>query len=66
MPPREHGGNCDIKDLSRGSKVYFPVYVPGGGLSMGDLHFSQGDGEIVRDDARESVDAAQISKYLSV
>ena len=46
MPPREHGGNCDIKDLSRGSKIYFPVYVKGGGLSMGDLHFSQGDGEI--------------------
>jgi len=46
VPPREHGGNCDIKDLSRGSKVFFPVYVPGGGLSMGDLHFSQGDGEI--------------------
>ncbi|HEX2840039.1 formamidase [Hyphomicrobium sp.] len=46
VPPREHGGNCDIKDLSRGSRVYFPVYVPGGGLSMGDLHFSQGDGEI--------------------
>lgn len=46
VPPREHGGNCDIKDLSRGSKIYFPVYVPGGGLSMGDLHFSQGDGEI--------------------
>ncbi len=46
VPPREHGGNCDIKDLSRGSRIYFPVYVPGGGLSMGDLHFSQGDGEI--------------------
>ncbi len=46
VPPREHGGNCDIKNLSRGSQVYFPVYVPGGGLSMGDLHFSQGDGEI--------------------
>ena len=46
VPPREHGGNCDIKDLSRGSRVYFPVYVPGAGLSMGDLHFSQGDGEI--------------------
>ena len=46
MPPREHGGNCDIKDLSRGAKVYFPVYVPGAGLSVGDLHFSQGDGEI--------------------
>ena len=46
VPPREHGGNCDIKDLSRGSVCYFPVYVPGGGLSMGDTHFSQGDGEI--------------------
>lgn len=46
VPPREHGGNCDIKDLSRGSKVYFPVYVKDGGLSMGDCHFSQGDGEI--------------------
>ncbi len=46
VPPREHGGNCDIKDLSRGSKIYFPVYVNGGGLSVGDLHFSQGDGEI--------------------
>ncbi|KAK9458838.1 Acetamidase/Formamidase [Lipomyces oligophaga] len=46
IPPREHGGNCDIKNLSRGSKSYFPVYVDGAGLSIGDLHFSQGDGEI--------------------
>ena len=46
VPPREHGGNCDIKDLTKGSRVFFPVYVKGGGLSMGDLHFSQGDGEI--------------------
>jgi formamidase len=46
VPPREHGGNCYIKNLSRGSCVYFPVYQKGGGLSMGDIHFSQGDGEI--------------------
>lgn len=46
VPPREHGGNCDIKNLSRGSRVYFPVYVKEAGLSVGDLHFSQGDGEI--------------------
>lgn len=46
VPPREHGGNCDIKNLSRGSRVFFPVYVKDGGLSMGDIHFSQGDGEI--------------------
>lgn len=42
----EHGGNCDIKNLSRGSRVYLPVHVPGAKFSVGDLHFSQGDGEI--------------------
>lgn len=46
VPGREHGGNCDIKNLSRGSRVYFPVYVKGAGLGLGDFHFSQGDGEI--------------------
>lgn len=46
VPPRENGGNCDIKDLSKGSRAYFPVFVDGAKLSVGDLHFSQGDGEI--------------------
>ncbi|KAF9477743.1 Acetamidase/Formamidase [Pholiota conissans] len=43
VPGREHGGNCDIKNLSRGSRCYFPVFVKGANLSVGDLHFSQGD-----------------------
>ncbi|EIM90719.1 Acetamidase/Formamidase [Stereum hirsutum FP-91666 SS1] len=46
IPGREHGGNCDIKNLSRGSRCYFPVFVDGANLSVGDLHFSQGDGEL--------------------
>ncbi|MGH6953081.1 MAG: formamidase [Alphaproteobacteria bacterium] len=46
IPPREHSGNCDIKNISRGSRIYFPVYVKDAKLSMGDFHFSQGDGEI--------------------
>ncbi|GBE88418.1 Acetamidase Formamidase [Sparassis latifolia] len=46
VPGREHGGNCDIKNLSKGSRCYFPVFVKGANLSVGDLHFSQGDGEI--------------------
>lgn len=46
VPPREHGGNCDIKNLTRSSRLYLPVYVDGAKLSLGDLHFSQGDGEI--------------------
>ena len=46
VPPRENGGNCDIKNLSRGSRLYLPVFIDGAHLSMGDIHFSQGDGEI--------------------
>ncbi|WP_431878248.1 formamidase [Micromonospora marina] len=45
-PPRENGGNQDIKNFTVGSRVFYPVYVPGANLSLGDLHFSQGDGEI--------------------
>jgi formamidase len=45
-PPRENGGNQDIKNLTKGTRVFYPVFVDGGNLSMGDLHFSQGDGEI--------------------
>ena len=46
MPARENGGNHDIKNFTRGSRVYYPVHVAGANLSGGDLHFSQGDGEI--------------------
>ncbi|GAA5882975.1 hypothetical protein JCM3774_002939 [Rhodotorula dairenensis] len=46
IPGREHGGNCDIKNLSIGSKTWLPVYVPGANLAIGDLHFSQGDLEL--------------------
>lgn len=42
----EHGGNVDINNISRGSTTYLPVHVPGAKFSVGDLHFSQGDGEI--------------------
>ncbi|MFB9378307.1 formamidase [Kineococcus gynurae] len=45
-PPRENGGNQDIKNLSKGTRVFYPVFVDGANLSLGDLHFSQGDGEI--------------------
>lgn len=45
-PPRENGGNQDIKNFTKGTRVFYPVYVDGANLSFGDLHFSQGDGEI--------------------
>ena len=46
VPARENGGNHDIKNFSRGSRVFYPVHVKDAKLSGGDLHFSQGDGEI--------------------
>ncbi|MFF4014087.1 formamidase [Streptomyces sp. NPDC001843] len=46
VPARENGGNHDIKNFTRGSRVFYPVHVSGAKLSGGDLHFSQGDGEI--------------------
>ena len=43
---RENGGNCDIKNLSRGSRIYFPVYVKGANLRWAISTSRQGDGEI--------------------
>ena len=46
VPPRRVGGNLDIRDNSVGTKLYLPVEVAGGMLSLGDTHAAQGDGEI--------------------
>jgi formamidase len=46
LPPRENGGNFDAKQLTRGAKLFLPVYVEGGLFSTGDGHFAQGDGEV--------------------
>ncbi len=46
IPPRETGGNMDVRQLVAGSCLYLPVHVPGALVSIGDLHFAQGDGEV--------------------
>lgn len=46
IPPRQNGGNMDIKHLCRGSTLYLPVWVEGALLSVGDAHAAQGDGEV--------------------
>jgi formamidase len=45
-PPRENGGNMDIRDLGPGARLWLPVQAPEALLSAGDLHFAQGDGEV--------------------
>jgi formamidase len=46
LPPRENGGNFDVKQLSKGSRLLLPVAVDGALFSTGDGHFAQGDGEV--------------------
>jgi len=46
IPPREHGGNMDIRYQGVGVTIYLPCYVAGCGLAVGDLHYAQGDGEV--------------------
>jgi formamidase len=45
IPPRENCGNADVKQLTRGSKLYVPVAVDGALYSVGDGHYAQGDAE---------------------
>lgn len=42
-----NGGNMDYRGFVTGVTVYFPVFVPGALLHVGDGHAAQGDGEIV-------------------
>jgi len=46
VPPRENGGNFDVKQLTKGAKLLLPVFKEGGLFSTGDGHFAQGDGEV--------------------
>jgi formamidase len=46
IPPRETGGNLDVPQARAGATVFLPVDVPGALLSLGDIHFAQGDGEV--------------------
>jgi len=46
LPPRDCGGNLDVKHLVAGSKLYLPVNVDGADLFVGDPHLAMGDGEV--------------------
>ena len=46
VPPRENGGNMDIKQLTAGTRLLLPVFAEGALFSAGDAHFAQGDAEV--------------------
>jgi acetamidase/formamidase len=45
-PPTIIGGNMDDKALVAGTSIFFPVFVPGALLEVGDGHAAQGNGEV--------------------
>lgn len=46
IPPRENGGNMDVKQMQVGTTLLLPCFVEGCGFFIGDVHFAQGDGEV--------------------
>jgi len=46
VTPGEYGGNMDCIETKEGTTVYFPVWVNGAYLALGDVHAAQGDGEL--------------------
>jgi amidase len=46
LHPGPHGGNLDVADITIGSRVFFPVFVEGALLSLGDVKAAMGDGEV--------------------
>jgi len=45
-PPGTQGGNMDCPDVRAGARLFLPVFRSGALLSLGDVHATQGDGEI--------------------
>jgi acetamidase/formamidase len=46
VPPGQHAGNMDLKDLVAGTALFIPVWVEGALFEVGDGHAAQGDGEV--------------------
>jgi acetamidase/formamidase len=46
VPPGNHAGNLDNKELVAGTTLFIPVHAKGALFAIGDGHAGQGDGEI--------------------
>lgn len=53
-----HGGNMDYRGITTGTTLYFPVFVAGALLHLGDGHAVQGAGEMAGTGVETSVDVA--------
>lgn len=46
LVPASHGGNMDLPETRPGNVIYLPVRAEGAYLFLGDVHATQGDGEL--------------------
>jgi len=46
LRPWKNGSNMDINEMQEGTTVYYPVFLKGGLIWMGDSHCRQGNGEV--------------------
>jgi acetamidase/formamidase len=58
IPPRNVGGNMDIRDIGEGTELYLPIEVEGAIFSVGDTHAVQGDGEVCGTAIESPIDVA--------
>jgi acetamidase/formamidase len=58
IPPRNVGGNMDIRDIGEGTELYLPIEVQGAIFSVGDTHAVQGDGEVCGTAIESPIDVA--------
>ena len=54
----------DIRYLQAGASIYLPCYIEGCGLTIGDLHYVQGDGEISGTAIEMSADVRIITEVI--
>ena len=46
VTPSRHGGNLDTPEVTAGNRLHLPVYVKGALFALGDVHATQGHGEV--------------------
>ncbi len=60
--PGAFGGNLDVRHLTAGTRLFLPVFTPGGGVLTGDCHAAQGDGEVCINGMEAPMDATYTFK----
>jgi acetamidase/formamidase len=58
IPPRNVGGNMDVRDITEGVELFLPIEVDGALFSAGDTHAAQGDGEVCGTAIESPIDVA--------